>query len=74
MPRQATAAREGAASGACSRVCPAMAHEHRGRDYGPLQPVSNHTICLDRIHAHRGDLLLVAGPVSPVDGHTLAIV
>ncbi|WP_328835255.1 hypothetical protein [Streptomyces europaeiscabiei] len=56
-------------------ACPAMAHELRGRDYGPLQPVSNHTIRLDRIRAHRGgDMLLVAGPVGPVDGHTLAIV
>ncbi|WP_412104112.1 dihydrofolate reductase family protein [Streptomyces europaeiscabiei] len=31
-----------------------MAHEHRGRDYGPLQPVSNHTIRLARIRALPG--------------------
>lgn len=55
-------------------ACPAMAHEHRGRGHGPLQPVSNHTIRPDRIRAHREDMLLVAGPVGPAGGHALAIV
>lgn len=42
-------------------------------DYGPLQPVSNHTIRLDRIRAHWGDMLRVAGSLAPgeVRGHDL---
>ena len=42
-------------------------------DYGPLQPVSNHTIRLDRIRAHWGDMLGVAGslPLGEVRGHDL---
>ncbi|MER6400839.1 transposase [Kitasatospora sp. NPDC001603] len=33
-------------------------------DYGPLQQVSKHTIRLDRIRAHWGDMLRVAGSLS----------
>ncbi|WP_438453123.1 Tn3 family transposase [Streptomyces asiaticus] len=42
-------------------------------DYGPLQPVSNHTIRLDRIRAHWGDMLRVAGSLTlgEVRGHDL---
>ncbi|QKV96984.1 Tn3 family transposase [Streptomyces sp. NA02950] len=42
-------------------------------DYGPLQTVSNHTIRLDRIRAHWGDMLRVAGSLTlgEVRGHDL---
>lgn len=42
-------------------------------DYGPLQQVSNHTIRLDRIRAHWGDMLRVAGSLTlgEVRGHDL---
>ncbi|MDW6064617.1 Tn3 family transposase [Streptomyces sp. FXJ1.4098] len=42
-------------------------------DYGPLQPVSNHTIRLDPIRAHWGDMLRVAGSLTlgEVRGHDL---
>jgi TnpA family transposase len=42
-------------------------------DYGPLQLVSNHIIRLDRIRAHWGDMLRVAGSLTlgEVRGHDL---
>ena len=42
-------------------------------DYGPLQPVSNHAIRLDRVRAHWGDMLRVAGSLTlgEVRGHDL---
>ena len=33
-------------------------------DYGPLQPVSGHTIRLDRVRTHWGDMLRVAGSLT----------
>ncbi|MER6528825.1 Tn3 family transposase [Streptomyces sp. NPDC001508] len=46
---------------------------HAAADYGPLQPVSHHTIRLDRIRAQRGDMLCVVGSLTlgEVRGHDL---
>lgn len=42
-------------------------------DHGPLHPVSKHTVRLDRIRAHWGDMLRVAGSLTSgeVHGHDL---
>lgn len=42
-------------------------------DYGPLQPVSTHTVRLDRVRAHWGGMLRVAGSLTlgEVRGHDL---
>ncbi|MFI6449753.1 Tn3 family transposase [Kitasatospora sp. NPDC050543] len=46
---------------------------HASADYGPLQEVSRHTVRLDRIRAHWGDMLRVAGSLTlaEVRGHDL---
>ncbi|MBD3006438.1 Tn3 family transposase [Streptomyces sp. 5-10] len=35
-------------------------HTNTAADYGPLQPISKHTVRLDRVRAHWGDMLRVA--------------
>ncbi|MFD5065855.1 Tn3 family transposase, partial [Streptomyces sp. NPDC058394] len=40
-----------------------MTH-HASADYGPPQDVSRHTVRLDRIRAHWGDMLRVAGSLT----------
>jgi TnpA family transposase len=37
---------------------------HASDDYGPLQDVTRHTVRLDRIRAHWGDMLRVAGSLT----------
>ncbi|MFE1877151.1 transposase [Streptomyces sp. NPDC059496] len=37
---------------------------HASADYGPLQEASRHTVRLDRVRAHWGDMLRVAGPLT----------
>ncbi|WP_328786155.1 Tn3 family transposase [Streptomyces sp. NBC_00273] len=46
---------------------------HASADYGPLQDISRHTVRLDRIRAHWGDMLRVAGSLTlgEVRGHDL---
>ncbi|MFD9514877.1 Tn3 family transposase [Streptomyces mirabilis] len=46
---------------------------HASADYGPLQEVSRHTVRLDRVRAHWGDMLRVAGSLTlgEVRGHDL---
>ncbi|MFF5776084.1 Tn3 family transposase [Streptomyces virginiae] len=58
---------------ACGYPSPACAAPTPGADYGPPQDVSRHTVRLDRIRAHWGDMLGVAGSLTlgEVRGHDL---